>query len=255
MERRLTDKVAIVTGSTRGIGEGIARRLASEGAAVVISGRNVQDGAQVAKSVREAGGRATWTPADAGRPEDCENLIRSAVDDFGRLDILVNNAADLGVHPFDQITPEQWNSVFDVNVRGAFLLSRAAIPHMRRQGGGSIVNIGTTMAYKGSLDRLSYSCSKAALLGLTRFLARALLRDRIRVNWVTVGWVMTPREIELRDKTHGDGRAYLEERSRQMPLGRLETEEDIAAGVAYLVSDEASHVTACELDISGGIIL
>jgi NAD(P)-dependent dehydrogenase (short-subunit alcohol dehydrogenase family) len=129
---------------------------------------------------------------------------------------------------------------------------------MRERGeGGSIINIGTTMVYRGggsgSLDRIAYSCSKGALLTMTKVMAGALLGDRIRVNWVTVGWVATPQEVALRDRTHGDGTAFLEEAGPKRPMGRHETPEDIAAGVLFLASDESSHVTGCELNISGGL--
>jgi NAD(P)-dependent dehydrogenase (short-subunit alcohol dehydrogenase family) len=124
---------------------------------------------------------------------------------------------------------------------------------MRRQGGGRIINIGSTVPFRGKMDRLAYACSKGALLTMTKVLARGLVADRILVNWIMVGWVATPAEIELRNRIEGDGLAFLEEKSRQAPLGRLETVEDIASGVAYLASDEASHVTGCELNISGGL--
>jgi NAD(P)-dependent dehydrogenase (short-subunit alcohol dehydrogenase family) len=127
---------------------------------------------------------------------------------------------------------------------------------MKRQGaGGNIVNIGTTHVRCPGLDRLSYGCSKAALLAMTKALARAHAPDLIRVNWITVGWVGTPREIEYRTFTHGDGRKFLAERGPQLPMGRLETPEDIATGVAFLVSDEAAHITACDLNISGGLMV
>jgi NAD(P)-dependent dehydrogenase (short-subunit alcohol dehydrogenase family) len=158
--------------------------------------------------------------------------------------------------PFEELSPEFWTQVFAVNVGGALFCIQEAIPVMREQGGGSIVNVGTTLVYRGdseNLARLSYTCSKGALLTMTRTMARALLGDRIRVNWVAVGWVATPGEIALRDRMCGDGMAFLREVSEHAPMGRLETVEEVAAGVAYLASDEASHVTGCELNISGGL--
>ena len=253
MDAKLAGKVAIVTGSTGGIGAGIARRLAAEGAAVVVSGRRAELGKQVAQGIREGGGQAIFVRADVASEPDCVGLIQAALDEYGRLDVLVNNAAIFPKVPLEEMTLELWDQVFAVNVRGAYLCCRYAIPPMRQQDGGSIVNIGTTVIYRGAVDRLAYACSKGALLTMTRTMARALLSDRIRVNWVTVGWVATPGEIVLRDRTHGDGVAFLREISDQAPLGRLETVEDIAAGVAYLASDEASHVTGCELNISGGL--
>lgn len=246
-------QVAVVTGSTGGMGEGIARRLARDGAAVVISGRRGPEGEQVAADLRRDGARAVFVRADIRVEADCAALIRSAVDHFGRLDVLVNNAAITPDEPPGEQPADLWDEVFAVNVRGAFLCCREAIPVMRRQGGGRIINIGSTVPFRGGLDRLAYGCSKGALLTLTKSLARGLVRDRILVNWIAVGWVATAGEISLRTLTHGDGRAYLEQTGRQAPLGRLETVEDIAAGVAYLVSDQASHVTGCELNISGGL--
>lgn len=253
MPTRLEGQVAVVTGSSRGLGEAIAMRLAADGAAVVVSGRNETDGRRVAEAIRAGGGRAEWQRADVSSAADCEALIEAAVDRFGRLDILVNNAAALGYYPLADITPTQWDEVFTANVRGAFLLTRRAMEHMRRQGrGGSVVNIGTTHTRCPGLDRLSYGCSKAALLAMTKAFARAGARDQIRVNWITVGWVATPRELEHQTERQGDGAKYLAERGPQLPMGRLETPAEIAAGVAYLVSAEAAHVTACELNLSGG---
>ncbi len=227
--------------------------LAAEGAAVIVSGRRVEQGEQVAREIREWGARALFVRADVASESDCAALIQAAVDHFGRLDVLVNNAAIFPSVPLMEMTSELWDQVFAINARGAFHCSRFAIPPMRQQGGGAIINIGSTLAYRARGDRLAYACSKGALLTMTKALAQELLPDRIRVNWVTVGWVATPGEIKLRNQTHGDGLAYLEELSRQTPLGRLETVEDIAAGVVYLASDEASHVTGCELNLSGGL--
>ena len=252
----LSGKVAVVTGSTGGIGEGIARRLAADGAAVIVSGRRIERGEQIAHEIATGDGQAIFVQTDVTRESDCARLIQTTLDAFGRLDVLVNNAAHLSSVPFEDLTTEVWDQVFAVNARGPYLCCRHAIPPMRRQGGGAIINIGTTMVYRGvgpRMDRLAYACSKGALLAMTKALARALLSDHIRVNWVTVGWVATPGELTLRDKAHGDGLAYLQERARQAPFGRLETVEEIAAGVAYLASDEANHVTGCELNISGGL--
>jgi len=247
-----TERVAIVTGSTGGIGEAIARRLGADGFAVVVSGRNEKRGQEVACVIADANAPATFIRADLAIPSECTNLIDSALEHFGRIDLLVNNAAAFPAESFDRSGPEVWDEVFSVNVRGAFLCCRHAVPAMQRQGGGAIINIGSTLAYRGSMDRLAYACSKGALLTMTKGLARGLLADRIRVNWVTVGWVVTPGEIELREQTHGDAQAYLAEVASEAPLGRLETADEVAAAVAYLASDEAEHVTGCELNVSGG---
>ena len=250
---RLQGKAAVVTGSTAGMGEGIARRLAEEGAVVVVSGRRTDEGERVVRTISAAGGCAMFVKADVASAADCAALINATVTRYGRLDILVNNAGITPAAPLELQTAEQWDEVFAVNVRGAFVCCREAVPHMRRQGGGRIINIGSTTPYRAALDRVAYACSKGALLTMTKVLARGLVADRILVNSILVGWVPTPAEVALRNRLEGDGRAFLDEKARQAPLGRLETVEDIAAGVAFLASDEASHVTGCELNVSGGL--
>ncbi|NLV75177.1 MAG: glucose 1-dehydrogenase [Chloroflexi bacterium] len=249
---RVAGKVAVITGSSGGMGEGIARRLAEEGAAVVISGRRAERCRLVADEIAATGARALAIPADVSREADCVALIHGTQAHFGRIDILVNNAAITPQEPDLQVGCELWDEVFDVNVRGAFLCCREAIPLMRAQGGGAIINIGTGMAYLGSTHRLAYSCSKGALLTLTRTLAKAYAPDKVRVNWVTVGWVATPGEIALKTETYGNGVAFLADAAAKSPLGELERVEDIANGVLYLASDEASHVIGAELNITGG---
>jgi NAD(P)-dependent dehydrogenase (short-subunit alcohol dehydrogenase family) len=252
MAGRVEGKVAIVTGSTGGIGEGIAVRLAAEGAKAVVSGRRAAEGERVVDAIIAAGGTATFVQVDLAQPADCAGLIDAAVQTYGALDILVNNAALFPSTPLEQVTVQEWDQVFAVNTRGVFLCCQAAIPHLRRQGGGSVVNIGTTLVYRGMPERMAYIASKGALLAMTKTLARGLVADRIRVNWITVGWVASPGEVTLRNQTHGAGAQFLATRGAERPMGRLETPEDNAAGVLYLVSDEASHVTGCELNISGG---
>jgi NAD(P)-dependent dehydrogenase (short-subunit alcohol dehydrogenase family) len=252
VHKKLENKAAIITGSTSDLGAGFARKMAEEGAAVVISGRNVEAGIRIADEINQSGGKAIFVRADVSEERDCENLIRITLGQFDRLDILVNNAAHLGRIPFEDLTPETWDQVYAVNVRGAFLCSRSAIPAMKKQGGGCIINIGSTMVFNsGTLDRLAYITSKGALLTLTKTMARAFAPDQIRFNWVTVGWIPTPGEVSLREKD--GGLAYLKRKGQEALMGRLETVEETAASVVYLASDEASHVTGCELNISGGL--
>jgi len=258
MGDRLEGKVAVITGSTGGIGASIARRLAAEGIRVVVSGRRFTVGEEVARGIRDDGGEAIFVRADVAVEADCVNLIHEAARHFGQLSILVNNAAIFPRIPFERQTAETWDRELTINLRSAFLCAKTAIPFLREQQNSSIVNIGSTIPYigtAGNLQRLAYAVSKGGLLTMTKTMARALLKDRIRVNWVTVGWVATPGEVVLRDKSHESGEQFLRKRGEEAPLGRLETAEEIAAGVAYLVSDEASHVTGCELNISGGLFI
>lgn len=229
--------------------------MANEGAAVVVSGRNREEGEAVVAGISAAGGSAIFVATDVSQESDCVNLIDSAVRTFGQLDILVNNAGIFPIVQVDDITVEAWDNVFAVNVRGPFLCSRAALQPMRVQGGGVIINVGSVTAYNTapSLERLLYGTSKAALLTMTKKMAHALLSDRVRVNWVTVGWIATPGEIALRGEVAGDGERYLREIAGKAPLGRLETVEETAEAIIYLASDAASHITGCELNISGGL--
>jgi NAD(P)-dependent dehydrogenase (short-subunit alcohol dehydrogenase family) len=248
-------RVAVVTGSTGGIGAGIARRLAADGFAVMISGRREAQGEAIVREIAAQGGRAWFHAADMGDPEACRGLVDATVERFRRLDVVVNNAGIFPIIEIEDTTAKIWDEIFAVNVRAPFLCAQAAIAHLKKQGGGVIVNIGSTTMHRALGDRIAYATSKGALLTLTKRLAATLLKDKIRVNWVTVGWVATEGELALRSQ-HVEGvsaEAYLEKIGADAPLGRLETVEDIAAGVSYLVSDAASHVTGCELNISGGL--
>jgi len=218
----------------------------------MLSGRRVEEGEAAAERIRLAGADARFVRADVGVEADCNALIAAADARWGRLDILVNNAAVIALEPADGPDAAQWDEIFDVNARGAWLCCRAAIPIMRRQSGGRIINIGSTMPWRGRINRLAYTCSKGALHNLTHVLARELLADRILVNYIIVGWVATPGELALR-RTVGD-LDRLEAADLRAPLGRLETPEDIASGVAFLASDDATHITGCDLNISGGLL-
>ncbi len=237
----LKKQAAVVVGSTKGIGEEIARQFAAEGAAVVISGLEEDRGQAVAESIAEQGGRAVFQACDVTRPNDCRALCERAEREFGGLDILVNNA---GIYPpgdFAETTPELWDRVFAVNVRGPFLCSQAAVPLMRKRGGGSIINIGSCHPWHIGEGQFAYGVSKGALLTLTRKLAGLLRSDRIRVNWITVGWVLTENELDMHRRREG-GIEYLEKRRQTLPWG-YNTELDIAQACVYLASEAGLRVT------------
>jgi NAD(P)-dependent dehydrogenase (short-subunit alcohol dehydrogenase family) len=252
MTKRLAGKPAVITGSTSGIGAAIAERFAAEGALVVVSGRRATEGNAVVDRITAAGGRAVFQPTDLRRPADCKALIARAAEEFGGLEILVNNAALFPRQHRQAITPEFWDEIMAVNLRGAMLCGQAAEPLLIARGGGSILNIGTGNAFGTGENLLAYGVSKGALWNLTMNWARQLARHRIRVNWVTVGWVLTEKELEVQ-AAEGHDAESLAEIAKRLPMGEFNTPEDIAAGCAFLASDEAVRITGSNLNIAAGM--
>jgi NAD(P)-dependent dehydrogenase (short-subunit alcohol dehydrogenase family) len=253
MERvmgRVQGKVAIVTGGATGIGRGICEVLAREGARVVIANRNEERGREAEEAVRKAGGQALFVPTDVTREEDCRELVAAAVREYGRLDALVNNAGIFPRATLEETTSELWDEIFAVNLKGAFFCCKYAVPEMRQAGGGCIVNVGSANAYIGLPHLFAYSISKGGMITMTRNLASALAKDRIRVNFLNPGWVITDMEIEIQAK-EGHDREWLEQAGRNMPLGRHQVPEDAAYAVLYLISDEASQVSGDLLNVDG----
>ncbi|WP_171652537.1 SDR family NAD(P)-dependent oxidoreductase [Paenibacillus foliorum] len=254
MANRLAGKVIVVTGGTKGIGAGIALMAASEGARVVINGRNERDGERVVHNIQEKyGTEALFIKGDISREPACKQLIDETEARFGRVDGLVNNA---GIFPRGTMTDtpeEMFDSIFAVNIKGSFFCSMYAIQSMLKTGGGSIVQIGSTNGYKGGKELAAYSCSKGAMLTLNRHIAGHYGRDRIRSNWITVGWVASEGEIELH-QNRGLSPDELRKRAESyIPSGRMQTPEDIAHGTVFLLSEEASQITGTELHINGGL--
>ncbi|MFC4102595.1 SDR family NAD(P)-dependent oxidoreductase [Paenibacillus xanthanilyticus] len=254
MGSRLKGKVIVITGGTKGIGKGIALLCAQEGATIVLGGRNEEDGARVVREIEASyHGEAVFVQGDISREAACKQLIEEAVHRYGRLDGLVNNAGIFPRGSMTDTTEELFDSIFAVNIKGAFFCSKHAIQAMRQSGGGSIVHIGSTNGYKGPKDLAAYSSSKGAMLTLNRHIAAHYGEDRIRSNWITVGWVASDGEIELH-QSNGVSPAELRKRAAShIPSGRMQTPEDIGYGAVYLLSDESSQVTGTELHINGGI--
>jgi NAD(P)-dependent dehydrogenase (short-subunit alcohol dehydrogenase family) len=251
MSGRVQDKVAIVTGGGTGIGQGIATLLSREGARVVVANRDPKTGEETVGQIRAAGGTALFQRTDITREAECAALVTAAVREFGRLDVLVNNAGIFPRATLEETTEELWEQIMAINLKGVFFCCKHAVPAMRLSGGGSIVNIGSINGYIGGGNLFAYSISKGGLLTLTRNLARSLAHEQIRVNYLNPGWVITPGEIRIQG-LEGHDRDWLEERGAQMPLGRLQTPTDAAYGALYLASDESSQVTGETLNIDGG---
>jgi NAD(P)-dependent dehydrogenase (short-subunit alcohol dehydrogenase family) len=247
---RVDGKVIIVTGGATGIGRGISELLAREGARVVIANRNRDRGTEAEAAIRAAGGEAVFVPTDVAVEADCRHLVAEAVRQYGRVDGLVNNAGIFPRATLEETTEELWDQIFDVNLKGVFFCCKYAVPELRKAGGGCIVNIGSANSYIGLPHLFAYSVSKGGLITLTRNLANALAEDRIRVNFVNPGWVITEMEIEIQ-ALEGHDEAWLEEAGRNLPLGRHQIPEDAAYAVLYLVSDEATQVSGDLINVDG----
>jgi NAD(P)-dependent dehydrogenase (short-subunit alcohol dehydrogenase family) len=244
----LTGKVAIVTGGARHIGAAYARRLAAEGAAVVIA--DVLDGGDVAKKIAADGGRALALRVDVSREEETTSMAADAVAAFGRVDILVNNAAlfvNIERHPFYEITAEEWDRVAAVNIKGPFLCAKAVFPQMKRQRAGKIINISSSTAYWGTPNFLHYVASKAALIGMTRALAREVGQFGINVNAIAPGLV----EHEGQNAPKALTELQLKERS----IKRIQTPDDLMGTLVFLASSDSDFMTGQAIVVDGGGIL
>jgi NAD(P)-dependent dehydrogenase (short-subunit alcohol dehydrogenase family) len=248
---RLTDKVIIVTGAAQGIGRGCAELMAREGARVVIGDINTEKGAGVAAAIRSEGGEAIFQPTDVVVEQQCVGLIERAVASYGRLDALVNNVGWFPRATLEETTTDLWEQVLAVNLRGAFYCCKYAVPRLRAAGGGSIINIGSINGIQGLPNLVAYAAAKGGLLSLTRTLAGAYAPDRIRVNYVIPGWVLTESEVALH-RSHGVTEEELARAGHGLPLGRHQTPEDTAYAVIYLASDESSQVTGTVLHVDAG---
>jgi len=246
---RLRDKVAVITGSGQGMGEGIARLFAAEGAKVVISNRNQETGKAVTASINEEGGEAIYQRADVSVVSDCRALIDRTIQHFGKIDVLVNNVGWSARGNNEDTSVEMWDTVFAINVRSAFICAQQAVRYMKDRQRGSIVNIGSVNAYIGESKLMAYSASKGALMTLTKNLASYLNRYRIRVNQLNVGWTLTPNEHVVKTEVERKGEDWLEQAIKTRPWGRLLTPHDIALAAIYFASDESECITGSVLDM------
>jgi 3-oxoacyl-[acyl-carrier protein] reductase len=252
MELGLTGKVAIVTGGTQGIGKATALRLAAEGAQVVICARGRELLEATAGEIREAGGKAHPVSADVSHPEAPARIVDAAIGAFGRIDILVNNAGTSATGAFESVTDEAWQADFDLKLFGAIRLIRLALPHMKQQGGGRIVNVTNIGAKQPSAKSMPTTVTRAAGLAMTKALSREFAADGILVNTVCIGLVRAAQHEKTAARRGIDTEELYETLGRNVPLGRVGKAEEVANVIAFLASDAASFVTGTSINLDGG---
>lgn len=250
---RFKNKVVLITGASVGIGRSAAVMFAREGAAVTVN--SVTPRAQsVAEEISSNGGKSLFVQGNVVDPDDATSMVDRTVEMFGRLDILINNAGIVLPGTVDDTTVEDWDRIFAVNTRGVFLVSKFAVRQMLDQGGGVIVHNASVAAVKGLKDRAAYSASKGAVVALTKAMAMDYVDKNIRVNCLNPGTTLTP-SLQDRINSFDDPVAAKKMFESRQPIGRLGTADEIAAGILYLASDEASFITGAILNIDGGLTI
>ena len=245
---QLDGKVALVTGASRGIGAVVAHRLAQAGARVGVNFHASSDAAEiVADSINKAGGEAILVGGDVSQEEPAEKVIKNLVDHYGRIDILVNNAGINKDQLLIRMKPEDFDSVMNVNLRGAFLCTRYAMTHMIRQRSGRVINMSSVVGLSGNPGQANYAAAKAGLVGLTKAVAREVASRNVTVNALAPGYITTAMVDELSEETQ-------DKILSTIPMGRFGTPEDVAEAVIFLAGDGASYITGQVLTIDGGMI-
>ena len=245
---RLDGKTAIITGGSQGIGKATALRFAREGAQVVVADVNDEAGEAVVREIEELGGAARFVRTDVTSRDDAQTLVDAAVDAFGTVDVLVNNAGITRDATLKKMSEEDFDRVVDVNLKGVFNCTKAVLPVMTDSGGGRILNAASIVGRYGNFGQTNYVATKAGVIGMTKTWARELGRDQITVNAVAPGFIDTPMVETVPDNVIGN----LEKKT---PLGRLGAPEDIANAYLFLASDEAAFITGSVLAVDGGLVL
>lgn len=248
---RLKNKVAVITGGGRGIGRAFALKFAREGARVVISQRTTVEIERTASEIKDAGGQALAVTGDITNPEQVNSMVQKAVDEFGGVDILINNAAfysGVGHKRWDDWSLDEWKKSWDINVIGGWQCAKAVVPHMRERGKGKIINISSVTFQMGYQGHLPYTCTKAAVVALTRGMARAVGRYNINVNCIAVGYTMSEASLEMPGRNVDGDKALVAMRS----IRREQYPEDLAGTALYLATEDSDMLSGQTIVVDGG---
>jgi 2-hydroxycyclohexanecarboxyl-CoA dehydrogenase len=245
---RLDSKIAVVTGAGQGIGRGIAQKLAAEGATVVVTDVNEVSAKETAASL---GSDAVGIVTDVTSRDSVDAMVSLVMNQFGRIDVLVNNAGWDKVGPFVESDPADWDRIIQINLYGVFNTSRAVLPVMAEQGSGSVVNLGSDAGRVGSSDEAVYSAAKGGVIAFTKATAREMARNQVNVNCVCPG----PTDTALFASVGGDNPKLREALTKAIPFRRLGQPGDLANAVAFLVSDDANFITGQTVSVSGGLTM
>jgi 3-oxoacyl-[acyl-carrier protein] reductase len=245
---RLKDKVAIVTGSSRGVGRAVVEAYGANGANVIVNYTANQKAAdEVVKRIQDMGSKAVPVKADVAQKADVERLVQTAIDEFGRVDIVVNNAGFTRPAMMLKMTEEEWDQVVDIHLKGAFLCSQAAGRHMKEQKSGKIINVMSVAGLVGTVGQINYSAAKGGILSMTKSIAREMARYNVCANVICLGIVAT----EMTEKIRGDEKLR-EIYMNRILLQRFAEAEDISPAFVFLASDESNYITGQLLSVDGG---
>ncbi len=244
----LLGKVALVTGAAQGIGKATALLLAEKGADVVVSDINLEKAQETAKEIEEKGRRSMALKVNVADPVEVEQMVETIMEKFSRIDILVNNAGITRDRLLLRMSPEDWDAVLDVNLKGVFNCTKSVIKYMSKQRSGKIVNIASVVGLMGNAGQANYAASKAGVIGFTKTVAREFAQRGININAIAPGYIQTPMTEVLPEKVK-------EELMKLIPMGRLGQPEDVAQAVLFLVSENSNYITGQVLNVNGGIYM
>ncbi|VVB91627.1 L-rhamnose 1-dehydrogenase (NADP(+)) [uncultured archaeon] len=245
---KLENKVTIITGAGSGIGKETALLFAKEGAKVVVADINEKSGGETLAEIKKNGGEGYFAKLDVSNREEIKQVIKDAVEKYGKIDVLINNAGIIQDALVLKMTEEQWDRVINVNLKGTFNCIQAVVEVMINQGNGVIINTSSIVGLNGNVGQVNYAAAKAGLIGMTKTLAKELGKKGIRVNAVAPGFIITPMTSNVPEKV-------LEAMKEKTPLRRLGKAEDIAYAYLYLASDEANFVNGAVLSVDGGLVI